>query len=68
MGRIILAGGLNPDNVEMAVKHVMPYAVDVSSGVEMKKNKRKKDHARMRLFIEVAKGLWRIESKRKKEI
>ncbi|MEK6691910.1 MAG: phosphoribosylanthranilate isomerase [Nitrospirota bacterium] len=68
MGRIILAGGLNPDNVEMAVKHVMPYAVDVSSGVEMKKNKRKKDHARMRLFIEVAKGLWRIEYKRKKEI
>lgn len=67
-GRIILSGGLNPDNVEMAVRHVMPYAVDVSSGVEMDGTKRRKDHAKMRLFIEVAKGLWRIESKRKKEI
>lgn len=68
LGRIILAGGLNPDNVEMAVKHVMPYAVDVSSGIEMEGNKRRKDHAKMRLFIEVAKGLWRIESKKRKEI
>jgi phosphoribosylanthranilate isomerase len=52
-GRIILAGGLTPENVQQAVRYVRPYGIDVSSGVEAEKGR--KDHKKMKLFIERAK-------------
>lgn len=47
--RIILAGGLTPQNVYEAIRTVRPYAVDVTTGVESHPGK--KDPARLRDFF-----------------
>jgi len=49
-GRVILAGGLNPENVASAIQTVEPYAVDASSGLEREPGL--KDHQKMARFIE----------------
>jgi len=54
--KIILAGGLHPDNVERAIQTIKPYMVDVSSGVE---TNGQKDLKKVQEFIEKAKGTYR---------
>ncbi len=52
--RVILAGGLTPENVERAIQTVQPHAVDVSSGVEVSPGV--KDHEKTAAFIRTAKA------------
>ena len=47
---IVLAGGLDAENVTAAIQQVRPYAVDVSGGVEVSKGI--KDVAKMAAFIQ----------------
>jgi len=48
-GRIVLAGGLGPENVREAISVVRPWAVDASSSLEREPGV--KDHARVRAYV-----------------
>ncbi|MBI2423260.1 MAG: phosphoribosylanthranilate isomerase [Candidatus Hydrogenedentes bacterium] len=50
---VILGGGLNAENVAEAIRAVRPMAVDTSGGVEAEPGK--KDHDKLRRFIDAAK-------------
>lgn len=52
--KVILSGGLTPENVFRAIETVRPYGVDVSTGVEDSPGK--KNHIKMRKFIEAVKN------------
>ena len=52
--RIVLAGGLGPENVADAIAAVRPWAVDASSSLEVSPGV--KDHARVRAYVEAARG------------
>ena len=49
-GRVVLAGGLSPENVHDAIEAVEPWAVDASSSLESAPGV--KDHDRIRAFVE----------------
>jgi phosphoribosylanthranilate isomerase len=53
--KLVLAGGLTPDNVRPAIERVHPWCVDVASGVESAPGV--KDLERVRAFVAAARGL-----------
>ncbi len=59
--KMIVAGGLTPENVRDAISKLQPYGVDVSSGVELVPGQ--KDPRKLRRFIEAARSLEDIDEK-----
>lgn len=57
--KVFIAGGLNPDNLQDAINDTHSYGVDVSTGVsyfsETYLRKDRKDHAKIKKFIDIAK-------------
>ncbi|HEX3224480.1 MAG TPA: bifunctional indole-3-glycerol phosphate synthase/phosphoribosylanthranilate isomerase [Gaiellaceae bacterium] len=53
-GRVVLAGGLGPENVRDAMAAVRPWAVDASSSLEREPGV--KDHDKVRAYVEAAHG------------
>jgi indole-3-glycerol phosphate synthase/phosphoribosylanthranilate isomerase len=51
-GRVVLAGGLGPENVREAIERIRPWAVDASSSLETEPGV--KDHGRVRAFVTAA--------------
>lgn len=60
--RVILAGGLSPDNAARAVERVRPFGVDVASGVEVPGQPRRKDWARIAAFVQAVRSVGQPEA------
>jgi phosphoribosylanthranilate isomerase len=54
--RVMLAGGLDADNVAAAIQRVRPWGVDVCTGVETEPGSGRKDPIRLRRFLETARA------------
>jgi phosphoribosylanthranilate isomerase len=54
--RLLLAGGLNGENVAQAIRRVRPWGVDVSTGVETTPGSGRKDARKLRRFVEEARA------------
>jgi phosphoribosylanthranilate isomerase len=54
--RLMLAGGLTPENIAGRIAAIQPWGVDVSSGVELPDQPGKKDAAKVKAFIAAAQG------------
>jgi indole-3-glycerol phosphate synthase / phosphoribosylanthranilate isomerase len=59
-GRVLLAGGLGPENVGAAIAAVRPWCVDASRSLELEPGV--KDHARVREFVEAVRSLEGVSS------
>ena len=60
--RLLLAGGLNGENVAQAIRRVRPWGVDVSTGVETTPGSGRKDARKLRRFIDEARARRRRSS------
>ncbi len=54
--RLLLAGGLAPDNVAAAIRRVRPWGVDVATGVETEPGSGRKDARKLARFLEEARS------------
>ena len=63
--RVLLAGGLTPDNVTTAIEACAPYGVDVASGVERAGAPRRKDPEKVRAFVDGARAAKKRDSGRR---
>ncbi len=59
--RVLLAGGITPENAAQAIAEVQPFGIDVSSGVERAPGV--KDHERLEALFEAVHGIGDIASR-----